>query len=271
MSTLVFDIEVAFEPKITKAAIEFGLDEKKFSWHIDAGMRYVTHISYKIDNQKVVDLSLLDYKGSLEGSANEKQLLEDFSKVYNSCDESVAHYGSKFDIRFLNSRIAKHGLPRLKPLTLRDTWRILKDKFALPNNRLDTAIKFFKCPFGKPSLEWDIWRKVSLGDVKAHKLLRHRCHYDVLSLAWIYYEKLRVHDTGRINRALSYDLHNTDTLEIKAQLANARCPDCAVRGMLSRRGYLYSKATTKVRTYCTGCLSWSSAAIKKDGSIGRVS
>lgn len=270
MSTIVYDIECAFYPEITRAAIAFGVDEKKFSWHIDAAMRYVTHISYKIDNEKVVDLSLLDFKGSLVGDANEKKLLEAFSEVYNRCDESVAHYGSKFDIRFLNSRIAKHGLPRLKPLTLRDTWRILKDKFALPNNRLDTAIKFFNCPYGKPSLEWEVWRKVSLGYDKAHKLLRHRCHYDVLSLAWIYYNKLRVHDSGKINRALAYELTPLNAALIKRQLSITRCPDCARVNTLMRRGYLYSQSRVKARFFCKRCFNWSSAAIKNDGSIGRV-
>lgn len=270
MSTIVFDIEVAFFPDVTRAAEAYGVDEKKFSWHIDAAMRYVTHISYKIDNQKVVDLSLLDGKGSLVGNANERQLLEAFSKAYNQCDESVAHYGSKFDIRFLNSRIAQAGLPPLKTIKLRDTWRILKDKFALPNNRLDTAIKFFSCPYGKPSLEWKIWRKVSLGDRKAHEVLRHRCRYDVLSLAWIYHKKLRVYDSGSVNRALAYDKQTIDDKKIAEQLKVQRCPSCAERGKMKREGYRYTSSNTSAQLSCKACFKWVSAPIRKDGSLGRI-
>ena len=269
MSTITFDIEVAFQPEVTRAAMQYGMDEKKFSWHIDAAMRYVTHISYKIDNQKVVDLSLLDYKGSLVGDANEKELLKDFSRVYNTCNESVAHYGSKFDIKFLNTRVTGAGLPPLKPIKMRDTWRILKDKFALPNNRLDTAIKFFKCPYGKPSLEWDIWRKVSLGDKRAHEILRHRCRYDVLSLDWIYTNKLRAYDNGAVNKALAYELGLVDDQAIAGQLAGAVCTSCESVGSYKREGYSYG-AKTAVQLSCKKCFKWSSAPLKSNGTLGRI-
>jgi hypothetical protein len=270
MSTIIFDIEVAFHPEITKMCMERGLDEKKFSWNIEAGMRYVSHISYKIGNQPVVDLSLLDYKGSLVGDTNEVALLKDFAKAYNRCDESVAHYGSKFDIKFLNSRIAKAGLPPLKPVKLRDTWRILKDKFALSSNRLDTAIQFFNCPFGKPSLQWSVWREVSLGNVKAHKLLRHRCHYDVLSLDWIYHNKLRVYDTGSVNRALAYDLIQIDDTAIASQLKAQLCANCLKIGTYKREGFHYGKSATKIQLSCKACFSWATAPIKPNGSLGRI-
>lgn len=270
MSRITFDIEVAFYPEITRMAIERGVDEKKFSWHIDAAMRYVTHISYKIDDKKVVDLSLMDFTKNLVGDAGEKQLLEAFSKVYNQCDESVAHYGSKFDIRFLNSRISRAGLPPLKPVKLRDTWRILKDKFALPNNRLDTAISFFNCPYGKPSLQWSLWREVSLGNLKAHKTLRNRCHYDTLSLAWIYDTKLHVYDSGSVNKALAYNRQKIDDAAVTEQLKTQRCPDCRNVGTLVRRGYSYSKAATKFQLSCRSCFGWAGAPIKTDGSMGQV-
>jgi hypothetical protein len=271
MSVIVYDIEVAFQPEITRMVMARGLDEKKFSWQIEAGMRYVTHISYRIDSQAVVDLSLLDYDGSLEGDTNEKKLLADFAKAYNLCDESVAHYGSKFDLKFLNSRITKNGLPRLKPVRLHDTWRILKDKFLLPDNKLDTAIKFFDCPYGKPNLPWEIWRQVSLGDEKAHKKLRHRCHYDALSLWWIWNNKLKVYATRSMNRALAYDLMEINDARVERQLVDYRCPSCARRGTLKREGYNYNKTGTKFQLSCRRpqCLDWSTAVIRKDGSMGR--
>lgn len=267
MSTITFDIEVAFYPEVTEAAERLGVDEKKFSWHIDAALRYVTHISYRIDKEKVVDLSLLDYKGNLKGDENEKELLKEFSIVYNQCHESVAHYGSKFDIRFLNSRIAKHNLPPLKPIKLRDTWRLLKDKFALPNNRLDTAIKFFGCPYGKPSLDWDVWRKVSTGDVKAMKQLRHRCHYDVLSLDWIYREKLRAYDGESVNKALAYKKMTIDDKAVTDDLRTRRCRSCSKPGLLKREGFSYAKTQTKMQLSCKGCGSWTTVALTTKGTI----
>ena len=275
MKTIVFDIEVAFYPDITEMAMKRGVDEKQFSstkfgLTIDANMRYVTHISYKINDKPVVDLSLLDGRGSLRGDANEKQLLVKFMKAFNECDEAVAHYGKKFDIKFLNSRMSIYDLPPLKPIKLIDTWRILKDKFMLITNKLDSAINFFNCPYAKPSLGWPIWRRVSLGDRKAHKILRHRCRYDVLSLAWLYKHKLRVHATGTVNRSLAHDKESVADHEIKSQLLKANCPSCGVKGSLKREGYRYTQTTTKVQLSCRKCCKWPTAPLNKDGSIGRI-
>jgi hypothetical protein len=255
----VFDIEVAFYPEVIAMCRKFGLDEKRLSWKIDANLRYVTHISIgNLGERAVKDLSLLDYPGSLVGDANEKALLEDFVKLFNEADETVAHYGSKFDIKFLNTRLAKYGLPSLKPTKLRDTWRMMKDKFLLLNNRLDTAIKFFGCPYGKPHLEWKIWERVSNGDRAAHKILRHRCRFDVKSLRWIYENKLRVHDRAKMNRALSYDTPATDDAVIREQLKAAHCPTCEKVGTMVRRGYLRGKVSTQVQLSCRNhaCQDW---------------
>lgn len=273
--TIVFDIEVAFYPEITKIAIERGIDEKQFGYNqfgsnIDANMRYVCHISYKIDSHKVVDLSLLDGKGSLKGDANERELLVKFAEAYNKCDVSVAHYGNKFDIRFLNSRMSRYNLPPLKPIKLIDTWRILKSNFILNTNKLDSAIKFFNCPYGKPSLDWTIWRRVSLGDKKAHEILRHRCRYDVLSLAWLYNNKLRVFAKGTVNKSLAHDKAYVDDSKIKAQLDDAFCPSCGSHGTLKREGYAYTQTATKVQLSCKSCFKWPTAPLNKNGSIGRI-
>lgn len=272
---IVFDIEVVFYPEITEMAVKRGVDEKQFSSGkfglvIDANMRYVSHISYKINNQKIVDLSLLDGKGSLKGDANEEQILKKFIKAYNSCDESVAHYGSRFDIRFLNSRISRYDLPSLKPIKVIDTWRILKEKFLLITNKLDSAIRFFDCPYKKPSLDWWVWRQVSLGVKRYHKILRHRCKYDVLSLHWLYKNKLQVHATGTVNRSLAHDKIYIDDAIVHSQLLATHCPHCETKGSLKREGYKYSQSTIKMQLSCRECRKWPTTTINKDGSIGRV-
>ncbi len=278
--TMVFDIEVAFFPEITKMAIARGVDEKRFSWNINANMHYITHISYKINTEKVVDLSVMDFISRYlfdpyvlpnDLVACERALLDQFVTAYNSCDEVVAHYGKKFDIRFINTRLAKYGMAPLKPLVLIDTWRILKDNFLLVNNRLDSAIKFFNCPYDKPNLPWDVWRKVSLGNVRAHKVLKNRCRYDVLSLAWLYYNKLKLYaKVGRVNRALVFEKRVVDNIGISITLSKSRCPHCAHRGDFTRRGYKYNKTSITVQFQCRKCGGWSTAPLNKGGSIGRV-
>lgn len=254
---MVYDIEVAFYPEVIEMCRQFGLDERKLSWKIDANLRYVSHISVGfVGETKTKEFSLMDYKGSLRGDANERALLTDFMKVFNTADETVAHYGSKFDVKFLNSRLAKYGLPSLKPSKLRDTWRIMKDKFLLLNNRLDTAIKFFGCPYQKPDLPWTIWERVSNGDVRAHKILRNRNKFDVMSLRWIYENKLQVHDRAKGNRALVYATPLTDDGAIAEQLKKAHCTTCENVGTLIRRGYYRSKSKTAIQLSCRSCFDW---------------
>lgn len=263
---LVYDIEVAFYPEVIAMCRKYGLDEKKLNWKIDGSLRYVSHISAGyVGEREIRDFSLLDYEGSLVGDTNEKAMLEDFLKLVNEADETVAHYGSKFDVRFLNTRIAKYGLPSMKPVKLRDTWRMLKDKFLLLNNRLDTAIKFFKCPYGKPHLPWEIWERVSNGDKAAHKILRHRCRFDVKSLRWIYENKLQAYDRAKFNRALIYDTPLTDDAMIKQQLKDAHCPTCEEKGTLVRRGYLRSKSRTELQLSCRrqACWDWAIATLTR--------
>lgn len=271
---ITFDIEVAFYSDLTKAAQKRLLDEKnfantRFGSVIDASSRYVTHISYKIDNQKVVDLSLLDGKCSLEGDGNERDMLIKFTKAHNSCNESVAHFGKKFDMRFLNARIAKYGLERLRPIRLHDTWRIGKDNFLLPNNKLDTYIRYFGCPYGKPSLGWDVWQRVSLGEEKAHKTLRHRCRYDVLSLAWLW-KNIFSKFANRPNQALAKEKMYIDDVAIRAKLKSSRCPECMKKATITRQGYNYSKTKITMAFKCRECGDWSSAPIHKNGNIGRI-
>lgn len=261
---LVFDIEVATHPDLMDACKKYGLNEWKLSWKIDASTRYVTHISFGwLGESKVTDLSLLNYGSNLRGAAYEKQLLKDFAEVYNSANQTVAHYGSKFDLNFLNSRMAQYGLPRLKPVKMSDTWRILKEHFALPHNTLDAAIRFFECPYGKPKLSQEVWQHVAAGDEAAHKLLRHRCRFDVKSLRWIYQHKLQVYDTHKINRALAYSRLDIDDQELKQQLTKQRCKTCLSVGSLKREGYQYSKTKTSLQLSCKQCQDWSSAPLEQ--------
>lgn len=266
---LVFDIEVASYPDIVDMCKQYGLNEWKLSWKIDASTHYVTHISYGwLGESKVTNLSILDHKGSLRGGANEKAVLKDFIEVYNTADETVAHYGSKFDLNFLNSKISKYGLPPLKPVKLRDTWRILKNKFALIRNSLEAAIQYFECPYAKPHLEQEVWRRVARGEVKAIKILRNRCEYDVRSLRWIYDTKLQAYDTEKTNRALAYQKYDIADNQIAIQLMSARCPQCEEQGTLKREGFSYKKVNTSVQLSCRKCNGWSQAPLEQFQSRG---
>jgi len=235
---LVFDLEVAPDTDIVKACDKIGLDERTLSWGINAAFNHVTCISsmWLGHPNSIEVISLKDHKAAFKANPSDDiPLLKDFSKRFRQADFTVAHYGEKFDIPFLNTRIEKAGLPQLTPAKLRDTWRILRAKFKLPNNRLDTALRFFGSPTQKPALDWKVWHRVSLGDVTAFGPMIARNKADTVSLEWLYREKLRKYDNQAPNFALysenrvcrfcgSKNLKNDRHLPKNVMLT--RCDDC---------------------------------------------
>lgn len=206
---------------------------------LKAHMSEVEAFGYKWlgEGKKATILSCLDFKTSV---FNDRPLLKEVSKIWNSADCVIFHYGERFDRRFLNTRIEAHGLPPLKPLRLIDTWRISRDNFALPGNSLATLLKFFESPHQKVDLTYREWRQVMLGQPKALRKLNEHCAADVLGLEWVFQNHLS---------------HYTRYLPNVA-LANGGCPQCGAES-LQKRGLSYKQTSVWQRYFCRGCMRWS--------------
>lgn len=191
-------------------------------------------------------LSWLDYGGK---PWDDKPLLRDASAIWNSADCVIAHYGERFDRRFLNTRIESSGLSPLKPLKLIDTWRISRDNFALPGNSLAVLLKFFASPYQKVDLSYQEWRKVMLGEKTAQRKLNEHCLADVLGLEWVFTHHLAHYTSAN-------KLPNQALLDGKA----AVCPACG-RPSLQKRGLAYKQTKVWQRYYCKGCMKWSEAPL----------
>jgi uncharacterized protein YprB with RNaseH-like and TPR domain len=222
--TLVFDIETMGGLKAHMSEVEaFG-----YKW---LG-----------EGTKATVLSCLDYKTSV---FDDRPLLKDLTKIWNSADCVIAHYGERFDRRFLNTRIESHGLPPLKPMRLIDTWRLSRDNFALGGNSLAVLLKFFSSPYQKVDLTYKEWRQVMLGHKPALRKLNDHCAADVLGLEWVF----RTH--------LS---HYTSANKLPNQVLvggeKEVCPACGA-SRLQKRGLAYKQTKVWQRYYCTGCMKWS--------------
>lgn len=233
---LVFDIETYGGLKAHMSEISmFG-----YKWYGEPGVTCINGYDFKKEFKK-------DF-------TNDKPLLTALSSVWNQADSVIAHYGERFDRRFLNSRIEKHGIEPLKPLILIDTWRISKDNFALPGNSLNTLLKYFNCPYQKVDLTYEEWRKVQLGDITALKKLSSHCKNDVLGLDWIMEEHLS-HYTLKLPNWNMY----VDPIKMV-------CPHCK-SDELSQQGYRYSRTTVWKQYKCKNCRRWSHGPIKGKGVI----
>lgn len=187
---------------------------------------------------------------------NDKPLLIELSKVWNASDAVIAHYGQRFDRRFLNSRIERHCLRPLKPVKLIDTWRISKDNFALPGNSLNTLLKYFNSPYQKVDLTYEEWRAVMKGEEPALKLLEEHCRYDVLGLDWVTKKHLEHYITALPNYNLFVDP------EQKV------CPYCGGKE-LAKEGKHYTQLAVWQQYSCKNplCLKWPRGPIGKGGRI----
>lgn len=252
---LSFDVEITVHKELLDVLHSFGLDERRVMNTMNAMVSHVTVFSYQwVGEKKVHTISQLDYPKSLKKDpSSDKLILKDIMKVFDEADMCLAHYGTYFDIPFLNTRIEKHKLGRLKPIRLRDTWRIARNNFKLPNNRLDTLIKAFDCPYKKPPLDWEQWRKAAYGDKKAFKLKIDRCESDAKSMTWLYENVLRKYD----NQGLNHNLYTDKKV----------CAHCGSKNVVNDR-YLPGSKTSMVLLFrCKACRGYSRMPVSGKGRL----
>lgn len=74
--------------------------------------------------------------------ADDKHIVKKLLELFKESDAVVAHYGDKFDIRYLLTRAIFHGFPPPPNVQQIDTHKIAKNKFLFNSNRLDYLGKF---------------------------------------------------------------------------------------------------------------------------------
>ena len=103
----------------------------------------------------------------------DKRLIQQFIEDAKNYDRLIFHYGEngRFDIPFLRTRAVLWGLkfPEYKCQYVSDTYPILKNKFRLHSNRLETACDFFGIDSKGHKLKPDIWLKMITGNKKLMK------------------------------------------------------------------------------------------------------
>lgn len=126
----------------------------------------------------------------LHNARFDKNLIAQFIEDSHKFTRLIFHYGvdRRFDLPFLRTRAVKWGLdfPGYKFLNVSDTYPILKNKFKLHSNRLETACEFFGIPCKQHKLNSDIWLDMITGNKKRMQgaisyILQHNVE-DCLSL-----------------------------------------------------------------------------------------
>lgn len=181
---------------------------------------------------------------------DDRHIVEKLSQLFSQADAVVAHYGSGFDNKYLNTRAIFHGLPPIKPTHEIDTWQIARKKFLFNSNRLDYLGKFLGLG-RKIKTDSSLWHGCMEGKKKAIEEMARYNRQDVDLLEKVY-KKLAPFVPAKVNAAIYSE--------------KPACPNCGSMD-IQKRGMNLSRTTVSQRLQCRSCGSWSSVQLK--GGIPR--
>jgi uncharacterized protein YprB with RNaseH-like and TPR domain len=127
-------------------------------------------------------------KEELLNEVYDKELLKECNEDMRKFDKVVGYYSTKFDIPYLRTRSTywKLDFPVYKEVKHTDVYYIIKNKFNLHRNRLETACDFFSIEAKTHPLMANIWFRAMVGDKKALSFIFSHNKEDVVSLEKLY-------------------------------------------------------------------------------------
>ena len=197
----------------------------------------------EVGKGKAEVLNILDY---LDDSGDliraEKRLLKDiFNRLIDS-DVWLTHYGTWYDLVFVNTRLLYHRLPVVPPNHAHiDTWKISRNRLKLRNNRLITISQFLKTGEEKNAIKPEQWIRALGGHRPSMNYIVEHCRRDVMVLEEVY----------NLLRPLILEHPNKNLLDGKG--------GCGVCGSkrLQKRGFHLTRTRKYQRLQCQECSRWS--------------
>jgi uncharacterized protein YprB with RNaseH-like and TPR domain len=200
-----------------------------------------------LDKKRVHLLKDVDYGGRNQyGLFDDSKLVLACRDILEQADAWVTHFGTYFDIPFLNARLLHHGyspLPQDPLIRQEDTWFLAKRGIKIKSRHLDRIAKHIGTKAKKTLVEPEIWLKASAGYKPALKYIYEHCRKDILVLEEVF---LALRPFSR--KLPNYNLFtNTKGKPV--------CPTCGSEDHRPR-GYSYAKVTVSPRFTCRSCGRW---------------
>ena len=212
-----------------------------------AELQSIMSFGYKIEGDKKAScINAWEFDNWDKDRHDDSALVQIIYDTLYDADEIVTHNGKSFDLKVLNTRLMKFGMPPLPPLIKHvDTRIVLKNKLSLYSNSLDKAAKFFgldkKIHWAD---KWDTWTRFAFKEEskKDRKQMDKYCKMDVEVLQQLYKKTRPLHGSSGVNHA------QMDGRSV--------CPKCG-ENKLIKHGK--SRTTTMLyqRYLCTACGSTS--------------
>jgi len=126
-----------------------------------------------------------DPKRFKKDHTDDYHVVKTLREMLEDVDVLVHHFGDRFDIKKLNSRLIYHKLPPLPKILTVDTVKEVKKIAAFNSNKLDYLSKHLNGE-GKLPTEKGLWLKVLMGDKQAVQDMVDYCVVDVKRLEDLY-------------------------------------------------------------------------------------
>lgn len=206
-------------------------------------------------------ISVLDYPKSFSLTVEKRDLfvIQELSELLNKADIICAHYGAKFDNKFVQARLAIHNLPYFdnRPSKMFDTCLVARKGMKIGSNRLANLAQAMGLPEEKTSLTKTQWRRANDYDHDALRAMGEYCKQDVRTL----------YEVAQRLRPLAKHLPSWLVLNGEDEKC---CHACG--GKLQADGYWHTKSNSYQRYQCTSCGAWqrSAQALHKHSIRDRV-
>lgn len=244
------EVVPARKPRVVFFDIETNNLKADFGWVLCGSWKV-------LGEKKVHTVALYDFpKVWKDDPTNDREVVRQLRDDLSTADVLVAHYGVRFDKRYLNTRLLKWGMSPMPPIPLVDTWRIARDNLALSSNRLKSIERFFELDqtedgFKKTELSADAWRRAPTGHMPSMRYVVEHCEADVIQLEKVYMI-LRKAATNHPNMCLATRLD--------------ACPKCGI-GKLVGHGVQFARTGIAQRYKCNDCGAYSQGAYQRVAEV----
>lgn len=234
---------MAIKPKVIIFDLEV-LASQTYKGDLRAAPGYILMCAWKeLGKKKVNVMTVLDHPG--KNILDDGPIVTEIRKVLADADLLIYHFGDRFDFPFVQTRLARWGLPKLeKPLTF-DTCSVARKTLSIKSNSLKSLAYFFGLKESKMEIPQDTWLLANAGDKEAILTLAERCKSDVRLTEQVYLKELPlVTDHPNVFKAAKLRSQGC------AGKPPAYCGSCGGTGF-KENGYSQSKKEVKKRWKCT--------------------
>lgn len=233
---ILFDLEIL--PNMKEVLKVFSSLSNYPGQTMKASINSVICFGYKeFGSPKTNCVSAWDFKNWNKNKNDDYEIVKKAREILSDADAIITHNGKRFDLPFLQTRLALNGLPPLPNIKHIDTCLLARRHLKFFNNKLGTIGELLVGESKIKNDGWDLWVRVFNNDTKALKEMENYCKGDVNLLEKIFI-KLRAYSSDIPN----HNLFTKDSV----------CSNCGSLRM-TKNGTKYTKTAKQQRWFCHDC------------------